>query len=49
MGCDPDGSGGVYYHPQRKRVRIIKILETEQSNVDIERQEESEISKGALG
>jgi predicted secreted protein len=27
MGGDPDGSGGEYHHPQRKRVRTLKVLE----------------------
>ncbi|EXM15014.1 hypothetical protein FOTG_16631 [Fusarium oxysporum f. sp. vasinfectum 25433] len=49
MGDDPDGSGGGYHHPQRKRVRTTKVLEMEQQNGDMEWQEEDETSEGALG
>ncbi|EXK76700.1 hypothetical protein FOQG_18569 [Fusarium oxysporum f. sp. raphani 54005] len=49
MGDDPDGSGGGYHRPQRKRVRTTKVLEMEQQNGDMEWQEEGETSEGALG
>jgi hypothetical protein len=29
MRGDPDGSGGGYHHPRRKRVRKMKVLEME--------------------
>ncbi|KAM5529165.1 reverse transcriptase [Fusarium oxysporum f. sp. phaseoli] len=48
MGDDPDGSGGGYHRPQRKRVRTTKVLEMEQQNGDMEWQEEGETSEGAL-
>ncbi|RKK06997.1 hypothetical protein BFJ66_g12449 [Fusarium oxysporum f. sp. cepae] len=41
MGDDPDGSGGGYHRPQRKRVRTTKVLEMEQQNGDMEWQEEA--------
>jgi molecular chaperone GrpE (heat shock protein) len=47
MGDDPDGSGGGYHRPQRKRVRTTKVLEMEQKNGDMEWQEEGETSEGA--
>ncbi|PCD25789.1 hypothetical protein AU210_012225 [Fusarium oxysporum f. sp. radicis-cucumerinum] len=47
MGDDPDGSGGGYHRPQRKRVRTTKVLEMEQQNGDMEWQEEGETSEGA--
>ncbi|KAF5258403.1 hypothetical protein FOXYS1_11029, partial [Fusarium oxysporum] len=49
MGDDPDGSGGGYHRPQRKRVRTTKVLEREQQNGEMEWQEEGETSEGALG
>ncbi|KAK2670373.1 hypothetical protein RAB80_014510 [Fusarium oxysporum f. sp. vasinfectum] len=49
MGDDPDGSGGGYHRPQRKRVRTTKVLEMEQQNGDMEWLEEGETSEGALG
>ncbi|KAI8411013.1 hypothetical protein FOFC_07607, partial [Fusarium oxysporum] len=60
MGDDPDGSGGGYHRPQRKRskwsgllralrVRTTKVLEMEQQNGDMEWQEEGGTSEGALG
>ncbi|KAF4340375.1 hypothetical protein FBEOM_5705, partial [Fusarium beomiforme] len=49
MGDDPDGSGGGYHRPQRKRVRTTKVLEMEQQNGDMEWQEEGETSEGAPG
>ncbi|KAG7406724.1 hypothetical protein Forpe1208_v014426 [Fusarium oxysporum f. sp. rapae] len=49
MGDDPDGSGGGYHRPQRKRVRTTKVLEMEQQNGDMEWQEEGETTEGALG
>jgi hypothetical protein len=33
MGDDPDGSGGGYHRPQRKRVRTTKVLEMEKQTV----------------
>jgi hypothetical protein len=48
MGDDPDGSGGGYHRPQRKRVRTTKVLEMEKQNGDMEWQEEGETSEGAL-
>jgi hypothetical protein len=48
MGDDPDGSGGEYHRPQRKRVRTTKVLEMEKQNGDMEWQEEGETSEGAL-
>jgi hypothetical protein len=49
MGDDPDGSGGRYRRPQRKRIRTTKVLEMEKQNGDMEWQEEGETSEGALG
>src|SRR6478609_4700683 len=49
MGDYPDGSGGGYHRPQRKRVRTTKVLEMEKQNGDMEWQEEGETSEGALG
>jgi hypothetical protein len=48
MGDDPDGSGGGYHRPQRKRVRTTKVLEMEKQNGDMEWQEEGGTSEGAL-
>jgi hypothetical protein len=49
IGEDPDGSGGGYHRPQRKRVRTTKVLKMEKQNGDMEWQEEGETSEGALG
>jgi hypothetical protein len=49
MGDDPDGSGRGYHRPQRKKVRMTKVLEMEQQNGDMEWQEEGETNEGTMG